>query len=505
MAEMNSLAKQTAIYGVSSILGRFLNWCLAPMYTYVLTNQAEYGIYTNIYAWVALLLVLLTYGMETGLFRFMNAKSHDVDTTDDEYPRRVYSSILWCVAFTSVLFSCAVVFGSSHISSALGYGSHADFVSIMGVIVAIDAFCCIPMAYLRQQNRSVKFAVVNLVLIFVNIFFNVFFLVVCPWLYKSWPDLMFFYNPEYGVGYVFVANLFSTLAKLLMLVPEIRTARFGVDMDLLKRILRYSLPLLVLGVAGIMNQTLDKILFPYLYCDGGHTVEDAHVQLGIYGACFKVAMVMMMFTQAFRYAYEPFIFAQNKNGDEKKKAADATKFFIIFSLLIFLGIVFYLDILKLIIKDSYWEGLQIVPVVLISYLFQGVYFNLSMWYKLSDKTYFGAILSVIGLLVTVSLNVMFVSTFSYWASACASLACFFTVMILSYVLGQKYYPVPYDLKSIFLYFFVAMSLYALSVASPAAGWLKYLQNTIFMFAYMALIFKRDLPLRAVPFVGRFFR
>ena len=498
MAEMKNLAKQTAIYGVSSILGRFLNWCLAPMYTYVLADQAEYGIYTNIYAWVALLLVILTYGMETGLFRFMNKS--------DENPKDVYSSILCCVGGTSLLFSLLIVCLSGNVSAFLNYGNHADYVAIMGVIVAVDAFCCIPMAYLRHQNRSTKFAIVNLVLIAVNIFFNIFFLIVCPWLHNVAPQLIsWFYSPDYSVGYVFVANLFSTFAKLVMLLPEIRQANLHVDNAVLKRVLKYSLPLLVLGVAGIMNQTLDKILFPYLYSMGGHTVEDAHSQLGIYGACFKVAMVMMMFTQAFRYAYEPFIFAQNKNGDERKKAADATKFFFIFSLLIFLGMVFYLDVLKLVIHNSYWEGLKVVPVILLSYLFQGLYFNLSMWYKLSDKTYFGAILSLIGLVITIVINVFFVPQYGYMASSMASFVCFLTIMVISYLLGQKFYPVPYDLKSVALYFCVAMAMFAVSRFSPLTGVAMYVQNTLLLIVYLALLFKRDLPLRSVPVIGRLVR
>lgn len=493
---MKNLAKQTAIYGVSSILGRFLNWCLAPMYTYVLLNQAEYGIYTNIYAWVALLLVILTYGMETGLFRFINKE-------EKNEPINVYSTITLCVGTTSLIFAVLAVVLSQPIASALHYGEHWDYVAIMGVIVAIDAFCCIPMAYLRYQNRSAKFAMVNLTLIAVNIVFNVFFLVLCPVIYNSHPNLIaWFYNPEYSVGYVFVANMFSTLAKLLMLLPELRVVKFHMDTELLKKILRYSLPLLILGVAGIMNQTLDKIIFPYLYAWSGHTVVEAHAQLGIYGACFKVAMVMMMFTQAFRYAYEPFLFAQHKNGDERKKAADATKFFVIFSLLIFLGMVFYLDLLKFIINRSYWDGLAVVPVILLSYLFQGIYFNLSMWYKLSDKTYFGAIFSIVGLCITLAVNIIGVPLYGYWASAGASLICFFVIMVVSYLFGQKYYPIPYDLKTIGMYFVIAMAMFAFSLITPIDN---YLFNTLMLVVYIAIILKHDLPLRAIPFIGRFVR
>lgn len=544
---MKKLAAQTAIYGLSSILGRFLNWCLAPMYTFVLASQSEYGIYTNIYAWTALLIVILTYGMETGFFRFVNKEENN--------PVGVYSTVLWCVGSTSAIFSVLAVLFCQQIADALQISEHPDFVAIMCITVAIDAFCCIPMAYLRYKNRSGKFAVVNLIMIAVNILFNLFFLIACPWLHKAAPATVdWFYNPSYSVGYVFVANFISTLSKVVMLLPEIRESRPAtkkvdelnpvseivspekqeivsssdelvcqndenkvpspviegpipiIDGALLKKILKYSFPLLILGVAGIMNQTLDKILFPIIYQWGGHSIVQAQEQLGIYGACFKVAMVMMMFTQAFRYAYEPFVFAKNK-GDENKKQqyADAMKFFVIFSLLIFLGMVFYLDALKLIINNTYWDGLDIVPIVLISYLFQGIYFNLSLWYKLTDKTHFGAIFSIIGLVITLVVNVVGVPTWGYWASATASLICFVTITMISYFAGQHYYPVKYDLKTLALYFEVAMAMFAVSRLSTLTGVFYYVQNTVMLILFVVLIFKRDLPITAVPGVGRFFR
>ena len=359
---MKNLAKQTAIYGVSSILGKFLNWCLVPLYTYVLTNSAEYGIVTNLYAWTALLLVLLTYGMETGFFRYANK--------DKENSNNVYSSVLCCVGATSTLFAILGTAFSPAIANLLGYSQHPEFISMLCVIVAMDAFGCIPFAYLRFQNRPIRFAILKLAMILVNIGANLFFLIVCPKIHATHPEwISWFYNADYGVGYVFIANLISTLFVTCMLLPQILKAKLKVDMPLLKSILKYAFPLLILGVAGIMNQSLDKIIFPYLMPD--RAVADA--QLGIYGACFKIAMVMMMFTQAFRYAYEPFIFAQNKGGDKKNEYADAMKFFIIFSLLIFLGMVFYIDILKHLIRSDYWEGLRVVPIILVSYLFQGIF------------------------------------------------------------------------------------------------------------------------------------
>ncbi len=494
MAEMKNLAKQTAIYGISSILGKFLNWCLVPLYTYILTSSSEYGVVTNLYAWTALLLVLLTYGMETGFFRFINK--------GEDEPQKVYSSVLCCVGITSILFAILTTIGSQSIANLLGYPSHPEYITIMCVIVAMDAFGCIPFAYLRYENKAARFAIIKLIMILINIFFNIFFLLICPKLMEQSPSLVdWFYNPEYGVGYVFVSNLFSTIAVTIMLLPQILKAKLRIDWDLLKKILGYSLPLLILGIAGIMNQTVDKIIFPYLIADR----LEAESQLGIYGACFKVAMVMMVFTQAFRYAYEPFVFAQNKGGDKKKEYADAMKFFIIFSLLIILGMVFFLDILKYLIRSDYWEGLRVVPIILFSYLFQGVFFNLSLWYKLIDKTYFGAILSLIGLLITLLVNIFFVPTYGYMASAMASLCCYFVIMLISYFLGQKYYTINYDLKSIAIYLVVALAMLAIQHYSPLDGVLMYVQNIILLSLFVCLIVKRDLPLKSIPVVGKFFR
>ncbi|MEI7503202.1 MAG: oligosaccharide flippase family protein, partial [Paludibacter sp.] len=383
MAEqMKKLAKETALYGVSSILGKFLNWMMVPLYTYVLANSAEYGIVTNLYAWTALLLVMLTYGMETGFFRFANKNKEEAG--------KVYSTTLISVAFTSIIFAITCVIFSQTIANGMGYSKHPEFISMLGVVVALDAFGCIPYAYLRFKNRPYRFVALNLFAIFVNIFFNIFFLVICPWLMIKDPSLIsWFYNPNYGVGYVFVANLFSTAMVTIALLFDVFVVKFELDKDLLKKMLKYSLPLLILGIAGIMNQTLDKILFPFLMDDK----LKAASELGIYGATSKIALVMLMFTQAFRYSYEPFIFAQKKDKNSLESYANAMKFFIIFSLMIFLGMVFYLDVIKYIIQHDYWVGLKVVPIVLFSFIFQGIFFNLSLWYKLTDKTIYGAYFS----------------------------------------------------------------------------------------------------------------
>ena len=497
MAErkMHNLAKETAIYGISSILGKFLNWLLVPLYTYVLTGSADYGVVANLYAWTALLLVILTYGMETGFFRFANKHP--------ENALKVYGNTIISVGFTSLLFAVLCIVFAQPIADLLGYSSNPEYIAMLGVVVAMDAFGSIPFAYLRFKSRPIKFAALKLLMIFTNIIFNIFFLVVCPRLMETNPGLIdWFYNPHYGVGYVFIANVIQTVVVTVALLPDVFKAEFKFDFSLLKQILRYSLPLLVLGIAGIMNQTLDKIIFPFLIDDP----ELAKSELGIYSACFKISMVMMMFTQAFRYAYEPFIFAQHKDKNSKEAYADAMKFFIIFSLLIFLGMVFYLDIFKFVIHKDYWAGLRVIPIVLFSYIFQGVFFNLSLWYKLTDKTMYGAWFSVIGAIITIAINVIFVPVFSYMASAWAAFACYFVMMLLSFFYGQKHMPIPYNLKSIGLYSLLALGLFGISLMINSRYWaLDITLKTGLLLIFIAYLIRKDLPLNKIPFLKKFIK
>ena len=490
---MKILAKETAIYGVSSIVGKFLNWLLVPLYTYVLQQQSDYGIVTNLYAWTALLLVILTYGMETGFFRFANKT--------EENPKTVYSTSLITLFTTSLLFAIACTIWRTPIANALGYPTHSEFIALLGIVVAMDAFASIPFAYLRYKKRPLQFAALKLLFVFLNIALNLFFLVLCPKI-QDWAIISSWYNPNYGVGYVFVANILATGIQTLCLLPAIfegfknehglptSDSRRLFSGDLLKQMLRYSLPLLVLGVCGIMNQTLDRILFPFFY-DGA----DAQAQLGIYGACFKVAMVMMMFTQAFRYAYEPFVFAKHKDRESVAAYADAMKYYIIFSYMILLGMIFYLDLLKFIIAPSYWEGLKIVPVVLWTYIFQGVYFNLSFWYKLTDKTQWGAYFSIIGVVITFALQAIFVPRIGYMASAASSTVCYFVIMLLSYFVGRKHLEIPYDLRRIGIYTLLVVTLlagyYTLAHLLPINEWMKMGIGTILLIIYCVIFYRLD--------------
>ena len=484
---MKILAKETAIYGLSSIIGKFLNWLLVPLYTYVLAQQSDYGIVTNLYAWTALLLVILTYGMETGFFRFANKEG--------AHPNTVYVTAMVSLFTTSLLFAVLCCVFSHPIADALGYPDHSEFIALLSIVVAMDAFACIPFAYLRYKPRPLQFAALKLLFVFLNILLNLFFLVLCPKIQDAaWVAP--WYNPDYGVGYVFVANILATGIQTLCLLPYILEPLRGrveplFSFPLLKDMLRYSLPLLVLGVCGIMNQTLDRILFPFLY-----TAADAQAQLGIYGACFKVAMVMMMFTQAFRYAYEPFVFAKHKDKQSVEAYADAMKYYILFSYLILLGMVFYLDLLKYIIAPTYWEGLKIVPVVLWAYIFQGVYFNLSFWYKLTDKTQYGAYFSLVGVVITFVLQVIFVPRIGYMASAASSAVCYFAIMLLSYFVGRKYLTIPYDFRKIGAYTLITLLLLGLFALVahflPTCPWAKMAVGTVLLLIYIGAAWKIDL-------------
>jgi len=496
MAEqMKKLAKDTAIYGVSSILGKFLNWMLMPFYTFFLAGgPADYGIVTNLYAWTSLLLVILTYGMETGFFRFVNKNK------DEE--RSVYGHTLLSVGLTSVLFIGICFLFEHPIAGFLGYSTNPEFITMMGITVAIDAFASIPFAYLRYKNRPIKFAGLKMLYVIFNIILNLFFLVACPWLMTNAPEtISWFYNPSYGVGYVVVSNVIATIIQTLFLLPYIFVGKFKFDYKVLSPILKYSFPLLILGIAGIMNQNLDKILFPFLRAG-----ELGKTELGIYGATSKIAMVMMMFTQAFRYAYEPFIFAQHKDKNSLVTYADAMKFFIIFSLLIFLGMVLYIDVFKHIIHHDYWEGLRVVPIVLFSFVFQGIFFNLSLWYKLTDKTMYGPWFSIVGTVIIVLMNVIFVPLYGYMGCVWAAFICYFVVMLVSYYFGQKYMPIKYDLKTIGLYTGVTLLLYGISmVINTPYSIVNVALKSILMLAFFTLLIKRDFPLKSIPGLNRYFK
>ena len=449
MANLKSLFKDTAIYGLSSIVGRFLNYLLVPLYTATLSAAGGgYGVITNVYAYTALILVILTFGMETTFFRFSNKEGED--------PQKVYSTVLTAVGMVSLLFVALVFAFIGPLSEAMGYADHPSYIWVMATTVAIDAFQSIPFAYLRYKKRPIKFAALKLLFIVLNIMLNLLFFLVLPSLYGSYPDeIGKIYDPTIGVGYAFYVNLACTASITFCFWKELTEFKYGFDGKLLRRMLSYSWPILVLGIAGILNQTADKILFPYIYKGG-----NAHEQLGIYGAASKIAMIMAMITQAFRYAYEPFVFGKAKEKDNRNTYAEAMKFFVVFTLLAFLVVIGYLDLLKHIIGQGYWSGLKVVPIVMAAEIMMGVYFNLSFWYKLIDKTIWGAWFSGIGCAVLIVINVIFVPEYGYIACAWAGFAGYATAMLLSYFVGQRYYPIAYPLTDMVKYLVLALALFA---------------------------------------------
>lgn len=476
MSAIKSLVKDTAIYGVSSIVGRFLNWLLVPLYTIKLAAQ-EYGVVTNVYAYVAVVLIILTYGMETGFFRFVNGK-------DTKEPMTVYSTVLISLATTSVLFMVLIMAFLQPVSDAMGCGGHPAYIAMMAAAVAIDAFSSIPFCYLRYKKRPMKFAVLKCANIGVNILLNLFFFLVV-------------FNPEIGVGYIFFANFVASALLIPLLWKELTGFRWNFEWPLLKRILKYSLPLLLLGIAGMMNQNLDKILFQYITSDKA----DGMAQLGIYGACCKVALVMMMFTQAYRFAYEPFIFAQNRDDSagRQKSYTDAMKYFVIFAMVIFLGVMFYMPLLQNFIGPDYRSGLKVVPIVMVGDIFYGVYFNLSLWYKLTDRTMWGTVLTLIGLVVTVALNLLLVPQYGYMGCAWTVFSCYGVMMMVSYFLGRKFYPLRYEVGRIGAYFAGGLILYALGqLVDTGNGWFDMAARTPLLLVYLFAIMKFEhipLPVR----------
>lgn len=495
---MKTLAKETAIYGFSSIVPKLLSWVLGLYWAFALETRAEMGAITNFYAWVALLQVILTYGMETGFFRFANKESDF---------NKVYTTGLISILTTTLLFlvaSFSFLHPIANVLSGFGMTIKPHYLVVIFLILGIDVLAALPFAYLRFQKRPIKFAFVKMLNVTLTIVFNLFFFLLCPWLSKISPEFFGWYDIKNGVDYILYSNLLASASQFLFLTPELRM-KFRFDKNLLKQMLRYSYPIMILGIAGVLNQTMDKIIFPMLYPDK----EDALTQLGIYGQSFKIAIIMVMFTQAFRYAFEPFIFAKNKEASsgERKSYADASKYFLILGLLIFLFTMGYIDVIKFLIPRNYHEGLKVVPIVMLGELFFGIYFNLSLWYKLTDKTRWGAYMSVFGFLITLAIQVVFIPEFSYMACAWAAFAANLVMMTVSYFLGQKHYPIEYDLKVAGRFSALAAVLFAgimLSHAYVNSVALRLVVNTLLIGIYMVVVIKKQLPLREMPVIGKYF-
>ena len=496
MANLKSLAKDTAIYGLSSIVARFINYLLVPIQTArFAASGGEYGIITNVYAYVSLLIILLTFGMETTFFRFMSKEGED--------PKKVYSTALTMVMMTSLVSAVLLMTFLHPIAASVGYADHPEYVAVMYITVAIDAFMAIPFAYLRYLHKPIKFAMLKIINILLNIALNLLYLIVLPAL-KLNPFGIYDEQFTLDVAFVFYINLFCTCATLLMLWKEWTAQPFKVDKNTCKRMLTYTWPLLVMGLAGQLNQAASQILFPYLY-DGSQ--EEARAQLGIYGACIKIAMIMVMITQAFRFAYEPFVFGKSKDKDNRETYAQAMKYYLIFTLLAFLVVMGYIDILKYLIGETYWEGLRVVPIVMAAEIMFGVFFNLSFWYKLTDRTIWGAYFSGFGAVVLIVIDILLIPRFSYMACAWAGFAAYATSMLLSYFIGQRYYPIAYPIRQMSAYVLLTIVLFlAMQYANSILPlWTALIANTLLIVVFAVYLVKKDFPLSSLPVIGKKFK
>lgn len=482
MASLKSLLKDTAIYGISSIAGRFVNYLLVPIETYAwVAGGGQFGVITNVYSYIGILIIALTFGMETTFFRFANKEG--------ENARMVYSTALRMVGAVALVFALLVLAFLKPLTAAMGYADHAWYIGTMAVCVAVDAWTSIMFDYLRYQHKPWKFMALKLANILINVALVGTFLFVLPHFGLLIPGL-YSADGTPDVGIVFYVNLFVSLVTVLLLSREMSGVAYGFDKALCRRMLSYTWPMLILGIAGQLNQSASTILFPYFFAGD---ISEAHAQLGIYGATIKIAMIMVIITQAFRFAYEPFVFG-NKDADKKDTYAKVMKFYVIFTLFAYLAVIGYMDILRHIVARSYWEGLRVVPIVMAAEIMFGVYFNLSFWYKLTDRTIWGAWFSLLGCVVLIAIDVLFIPRFSYMACAWAGFAAYGICMVTSYFFGQKYYPIRYPLRDIAFYVVLALALFAaMTWGNTHLGtWASLGVNTLLLLAYLATVVMKDL-------------
>ncbi|MGM0612484.1 MAG: lipopolysaccharide biosynthesis protein [Bacteroidota bacterium] len=450
---LKQLAGQTAVYGVSTVLGRFLNYLLVPLHTWIFMPES-YGVVTEIYAYVAFLMVILTYGMETAYFRYNEKNGKSKQT--------VYSTVMMSIISTTSLFLLLVFMFSNDLASLIRYTQNQEYIYFLAMIVAFDAVSAIPLARLRAENKPKRFAIVKLTNIGVNIGMNLLLLVGIPWTITNDVPVLadvfsLVHSGEPKVSHIFMANVFASITQMLLLSPEFLKIERKLNFRLWKEMVIYALPLLIFGLAGIMNETIDRILLKYLLPE-----NVAMRQVGIYGACYKISILMMLFIQAYRYAAEPFFFAKAQNRDAKELYAMLMKYFVVAGSVIFLGTMLYLDIIIHFINEKYWVGRGVIPILLMANLFLGIFYNLSIWYKLTNKTRFGAYLSLIGAAITLIMNFYLIPRIGYMGSAWATFACYGTMMLLSYFVGRRYYPVNYNVPRIVFYIILAVVLYAVA-------------------------------------------
>lgn len=488
MNPLKKLAGQTAIYGLSTILPRFLNYLLTPLLTYIFSRTVDYGVNTVIYSYISFINIIFTYGMETAFFNFAS-KSENKDA--------VYSTALISILSSTLFFSLVLFLFSGTIAEKMGYADHLNYITWSVMIISSDALMAIPFARLRLNNKAKRFALIKTVNVIINVSLNIFYFVFCKHAYEenimSSQDstLASFYNPHIGIGYAFLANLIANLVSVLLLGKEFTGFPYVFDRVLWKQMIIYALPLLIVGLAGMVNETFDRLILDYLLPEGIGKSE-----VGIYGACYKISILMTIFIQAFRYAAEPFFFNMNKEAqDAKKMNAVVMKYFIIGCSFIFLGTMMNLSWVKYFVGENYRLGLGVVPVLLLANLFLGIYFNLSIWFKLTGQTRFGAYITIAGALITLVVNFVFIPEYSYHASAWATFLSYGTMMVLSYFIGQKFYPVKYNLRSIFFFLGFAIGFYLLSLLykEKVNVYIELFLNNTLLLIYCWLFYKLELP------------
>ena len=460
MNPLKKLLSQTAIYGLSSVIGRLLNYLLVPLYTrYFL--PAEYGVVTELYAYVAFLVVMLTYGMETSFFRF----------SKKEETIKVYSTTLISLLISSAVFISLIFLNSSAISQWLGYANYPEYIQFFALIIGMDAVASISFAKLREQDKAMRFAFIRIINIMVNIGLNLYFIIY----------------QEYGIAYIFIANLVASAITLVMLFPEMISSSWIFDKKLWKKMMIYALPLLIAGLAGMTNETIDRILLKYLLPN----TDMAASELGLYGAFYKLSIIMILFIQTFRFAAEPFFFAQEKEESGRKIYADVMKYFIIIMAIIFLGVTIFYDVIKGFLGSKYHDerGFLVVSILLLANLFLGIYYNLSIWYKLTGKTKYGAYLSIFGAIITLSLNFTLIPVLGFIGCAWATLVCYFSMTVASYYLGKRYFSVPYQVKRILLYLFGMLCVYFCIYFTNSNMWI----NSLFLLGFVIFVFCLENP------------
>ena len=470
MNPLKKLASQTAIYGLSSVVARLLNYLLVPLYTrYFL--PAEYGVVTELYAYVAFLVVLLTYGMETAFFRF---------SKKEEATAKVYSTTLISLLISSVVFIGLIFLNSSAISQWLGYVNHPEYIQFFALIIGMDAVASISFAKLREQDKAVRFALIRIVSITVNISLNLYFIV-----YHD--PFSLFQNQDFGIAYIFIANLVASAITLIMLFPEMISSTWVFDKKLWKKMMIYAIPLLIAGLAGMTNETIDRILLKHLLPN----TDMAASELGLYGAFYKLSIIMILFIQTFRFAAEPFFFAQEKEGSSRKIYAVVMKYFTIIMAFIFLGVTIFYDVIKGFLGSEYHDerGFLVVSILLLANLFLGIYYNLSIWYKLTEKTKYGAYLSIFGAIITLSLNLTLIPVLGFVGCAWATLVCYLSMTVASYYLGKRHFSVPYQVKRISFYLFGMLCVYFCIYFTNLNMWI----NSLFLLGFVIFVYSLENP------------